>query len=226
MKPTYEQWAPLVTKVVTERFWWVYEDSASDANRRLQRSVCRDDMLQEGNLALLDAIDGYNPDHPSGAQFKTYAYKTIYRRVKDYIRDNQSVIKTCRPEDAAASTNTQLIERYQAATNYSTFGDLRPNRRDVDELPFAPTPPKDKMWQDSPDIALEAVDFTEHCIKRLRQHITGEQMNILLARYDGKTWGQIGRHYGRGHEWARRKAASAMEIARRILRREAAELAE
>ena len=218
----FEDWEPLVTRVVTKHFWWVWEDSASEANRRLQRSICRDDLVQEGNIALLNAIEKYDETHPSKASFKTYAYRAVYRRIKTYIQDNYSPINVCRPEFAQTTSNTQLVNQFKSAMNYTEFSDLRANRRDLDELPFAPTPPKNQMWVDAPDVEIDGRDFTEHCLKRLRSALTEKQMKILLLKHDGRTWKEVGHEFGRGREWARLQGIAAMEIARRVLRSEAA----
>lgn len=49
-----------------------------------------DDLIQEGNIALLQAIQKYSPDN--NASFKTFAITCIKRRLFDLIRKNKQKI--------------------------------------------------------------------------------------------------------------------------------------
>lgn len=63
-------------------------------NLRLVRSIARksegrgvllDDLIQEGTLGLMEAIDKYNPEY--GFRFSTYAFQSIQQKIKRCIQD-------------------------------------------------------------------------------------------------------------------------------------------
>ena len=54
------------------------------------------DLIQEGNLGLLEAIDRFEPER--GIQFMTYASTTVWRYVRDYLRVHASVVRPPRLE--------------------------------------------------------------------------------------------------------------------------------
>ena len=214
----FEQWDPLVAHVVRVHFWWVYKQGGSGASEKLQRGIGYQDLIQEGRLGLLNAFERFSPDSPRAASFKTYAYKLIYRQIKAYIRDNISPVRLPKNEPIGDLTRLQMT----AAINYMEFSEIKPNRRQVDEIEFAPTPPKNVMWQDSPEAEIDESDFRERCMDTLRRNMYPYHLDILLKRQNGSTWREIGCEYRRCREWARKEGQRAMEIARRLLCAEAA----
>lgn len=53
-----------------------------------------EDLVQVGNIGLINAIDRYQPGH--GAQFETYATHLISGEIRHYLRDSVSLIRTPR----------------------------------------------------------------------------------------------------------------------------------
>lgn len=80
-----------------DRIFHKYEHLADRAARRYAaKSLPYDDTYQVAAMALLGAIDRYDPDR--GVPFKYYATPTISGALKNYIRDNTHPIKL--PRDA------------------------------------------------------------------------------------------------------------------------------
>ncbi|MBW3623570.1 MAG: sigma-70 family RNA polymerase sigma factor [Armatimonadetes bacterium] len=63
----------------------------SVAARFLGSGETFEDLLQEGNLGLLSAIDLFNPDHK--IQFSTYAHHLIAGPIRHYLRDRGTRIR-------------------------------------------------------------------------------------------------------------------------------------
>lgn len=64
-------------------------------------TVTRDDLVQEGTLGLMSAVDGFDPS--LGWQFSTYAAWWIRQSIKNHITESNSLIKT--PTHIRASAN-------------------------------------------------------------------------------------------------------------------------
>ncbi|GIV15021.1 MAG: hypothetical protein KatS3mg022_0456 [Armatimonadota bacterium] len=63
----------------------------SIARRFVNTGEPLEDLIQEGYLGLLNAIDLYNPD--KGTKFSTYATHFIIGQIKHYLRDRGKIIK-------------------------------------------------------------------------------------------------------------------------------------
>lgn len=63
----------------------------SVAARFLGSGETFEDLLQEGNLGLLSAIDLFNPEHK--IQFSTYAHHLIAGQIRHYLRDRGTLIR-------------------------------------------------------------------------------------------------------------------------------------
>src|SRR5579872_4114922 len=50
-----------------------------------------EDLVQEGYIGLITAVDGYNAD--KGVKFSTYATHFIIGQIKHYLRDRGKIIK-------------------------------------------------------------------------------------------------------------------------------------
>jgi RNA polymerase sigma factor (sigma-70 family) len=81
--PTFEQWQPLVLHVASQRFRHIF-------------GADRDDLLQEGYMALMRAIDTYDPSHASGASFKSYAFRCIWGGMIDARKKERKYVLTQR----------------------------------------------------------------------------------------------------------------------------------
>jgi RNA polymerase primary sigma factor len=63
----------------------------SIARKMSHKSVDPLDLIQVGNLALMRAVDSFDPS--KGLKLSTYATRVIQRSFKRYIRENQEVVK-------------------------------------------------------------------------------------------------------------------------------------
>ena len=66
----------------------------SIASRFLGAGEAIEDLIQVGNIGLINALDRYDPGQ--GTRFSTYATPTILGEIKRYFRDKTSVIKVPR----------------------------------------------------------------------------------------------------------------------------------
>jgi RNA polymerase sigma-70 factor, sigma-B/F/G subfamily len=66
----------------------------SIASRFLGAGEAIEDLIQVGNIGLINALDRYDPDQ--GTRFSTYATPTILGEIKRYFRDKTAVIKVPR----------------------------------------------------------------------------------------------------------------------------------
>lgn len=66
----------------------------SIASRFLGAGEALEDLIQVGNIGLINALDRYNPGH--GTRFSTYATPTILGEIKRHFRDKTSGIKVPR----------------------------------------------------------------------------------------------------------------------------------
>lgn len=79
---------PEIRERIVEQFPHLVE---SIARRFVNTGEPLDDLIQEGYLGLLNAIDLYKPD--KGTKFSTYATHFIIGQIKHYLRDRGKIIK-------------------------------------------------------------------------------------------------------------------------------------
>lgn len=79
---------PEIRERIVEQFPHLVE---SIARRFVNTGEPLEDLIQEGYLGLLNAIDLYNPD--KGTKFSTYATHFIIGQIKHYLRDRGKIIK-------------------------------------------------------------------------------------------------------------------------------------
>ena len=51
------------------------------------------DLINEGNIALMDAVEKYNPNHEPYARFSTYAVRGIRQHIKRVIENQNRVVR-------------------------------------------------------------------------------------------------------------------------------------
>lgn len=113
------------------------------AGKYVRKGVTRDDLNQVANLALVNAVDRFDPDR--GVRFSTFAGRTISGELKRYFRDKTWSVRVPRP----------LKERALAVRNIAD--DL------TNELGKSPSPQQiaDVAGLDVEDV-LEALDVRQN----------------------------------------------------------------
>lgn len=55
--------------------------------------ICIEDLIQEGQIGLIESIDKYDPEMIQSAQFHTYAFYWIKQKMIRYMREKSKLIK-------------------------------------------------------------------------------------------------------------------------------------
>jgi DNA-directed RNA polymerase sigma subunit (sigma70/sigma32) len=66
------------------------------ARKHCRGAVRLDDLVQEGSVGLLRAVEKFDPD--AGTRFLTYAAWWIRAHVGTYLREARSVVRLCLPK--------------------------------------------------------------------------------------------------------------------------------
>jgi RNA polymerase sigma factor (sigma-70 family) len=202
------QWEALPHYVVRKHFYWAYR-SPGVSSKKWRRHLDYDDLVQEGNLALLGAWEKWRED--GGASFKTYAFTAIYRRVERFIDSNLTPVTT-KYWQSAVTYDPTARERLMAAISCSLFseGYREDYRKDITfEIPG------DKSTFSTDDIL--HLDWVNHCVDELREKMSPRNFRILLDKAGGKKFAEIGEDKGLTREYVRRIYREALIQAAVIL---------
>ena len=91
-------------------------------NSSISLSTLKEDLLQEGDLALSIAIDEFNPD--KGIEFSTYAYTAIENSFYNYFRKNKSLMTYPKKTEI-------LISKIRQAINQLSKNGSQPNSEEI-----------------------------------------------------------------------------------------------
>lgn len=103
-----KEYLPLVTRL------------ARDLKVNLPHNVEIDDLIQEGVIALLQAVDKYDPRQ--GATFKTYVYSRIKGAMIDYLRKLDYLPKNVRQD--IKRLDKEIADFYAKNQRLPTFEEL------------------------------------------------------------------------------------------------------
>lgn len=109
---------PLVTFIVNKYY-----------SNKVQHKTLRDDLLQEGNIGLLSAIDGFDPN--KGFRFSTYATWWIRQAVNNYLINIEPTIHV--PSHVRTAQNKLLRQLKEENTE---FQELISNDLDTTKYPI------------------------------------------------------------------------------------------
>lgn len=142
-------------KLVEDHLWLV-ENIAWKWRRRVPSSVEMDDLLQAGNLGLINAAQRFDATRP-GASFRLFATYRVVGAIRDYLRDLDLVSKYQRGKIAAGAAE-EVVEVGMESVAEMT----------------APT--------QTPEDAMMALDFSEQ-LRALVEGLDGKQRTIIQQYY-------------------------------------------
>ncbi|MEN3042049.1 MAG: FliA/WhiG family RNA polymerase sigma factor [Fervidobacterium sp.] len=103
-----KQYLPMIAKM------------ARELKINLPDNVELDDLIQEGVIALLQAVDKYDPRY--GATFKTFVYTRIKGAMLDYLRKLDYLPKNVRQD--IKKLDKELVNFYETNQRLPTFEEL------------------------------------------------------------------------------------------------------
>ena len=93
--------------------------SVSVAGQFRRYGLPREDLIQQGNLGLMRAVDKFDPDN--GARFSTYARWWVRASMQDFVMRNLSVVRTA--SNAAQKKLFFHLRKVQAAAERAALAD-------------------------------------------------------------------------------------------------------
>jgi len=198
------------------------------ARRHGGRGASLPDLVQEGNLGMLDAIRGFDPER--GVTFWTYAHYWVSYRIRQYVLSNRRIVRL--PRTRAAR---RLWGAYGRADRELTAELGRPptraeiaDRLDVDEADleefatFAPTsndvgidaenrPDLPAMGASPEEIAedRETHGHWKETVTEALDHLDEREEHIIRRRFlspEGASYAALGRQFGISRERVRQLA--------------------
>lgn len=206
---TFEQWTPIVHHVATKRFPWAAGSSSSREDKIRLRGLDREDLVQEGYIALLYALDNYKKDHVAHASFKTYAYKCIYSAMLKYTWANATPLKTWDKIEIRTRGSDAAKENLAAALRCAFFTDIAPDNPEF--------PDKQSGMHEA---AVDNDEYATACIAKLREAMKKLDFEMLLDRASGMIYKDIGEKYGFSKQRARTIIKNLQYVAANILSQE------
>jgi RNA polymerase sigma factor (sigma-70 family) len=170
------------------------------ARKHCRGSVCLADLVQEGSVGLLRAVEKYDPD--AGTRFLTYAAWWIRAHMGTYMREARSAVRSSR--GTLAQHDVSLDERVRE--DDETFRLER-----VEDS--APGP-------EAVCVSRERDRIVRDAVIRLRKRIGGMGYDIVrnrLAQDTPKTLDEIGKRWGLSRERARQVEVKAKRLLQRRL---------
>ncbi len=134
--------------VIVERYISLSKQVAYRVWKSLPESVTFEELISAGYLGLIEAVENF--DISKRTDFKTYAYRLVWGRIKDYLRDIDTTTRVRRLKE----------KRLRAA--YKSFDGVRPSD---DQLASALEMPLDALSrflfeaEPKPEVSLSKVNF-------------------------------------------------------------------
>ena len=214
-----EQWLPLISAIIRDRFSWSVRKHAG----RPQQTFCnidRDDLFQEGVIALMRALETYDPR--KGVSFKWWAYTIIKHTLVDVVERNMSVVTTpVKGHRDLAGASHQKQERFLAAKNCRTFSEIEHDTKDEDfdlDVFLADAAPHLLTMDEPPCHSDQA--HAESDVAVLRECLPAEEFDLLMRLANGETAVQIAAESPHSHGCTQKRIRKIRRKARFILTRE------
>lgn len=197
----FRQWERLPHYVVWKHFSWAF-NGRSEGLRRHWRGVLYDDLVAEGNMALIEAWSRYDSTRRAAASFKTYAYRAIYNRVAHYIETNVSPLTMKEWRKAVAIHEDEVKPDVQRAINCLLFSEIEARKEGNEPGHSFQNTLEDRDSSDESQRSEDA-EWTAACIEKLRCQLGKRKTRLLLRRAAGESLDEIGKRLGVTREWAR-----------------------
>lgn len=160
---------------LVQRFTPLVKRIAYHLMARLPSSVQVEDLIQNGMIGLLDAINRFEPG--MGAQFETYAAQRVRGSMLDGLRDNDWLPRSMRRDFRRIETAISQLEQAQGRP---------PNEKELADALGMPLGEYQKMLQDARGHQLisfeDLVDNTEESY--LERHLADNKNNPSLILED------------------------------------------
>ncbi len=179
----------------------------SIAKKYMGHGARLEDIIQEGNLGLLKAVERFEPQR--GNRFSTYAIWWIRAYVRRYVRDTQSTVR--QPGDSLSDRPRDI----SLETEIDDDGDITLGDRMAGTAPGAD---EDYMTEELREAVREALG-------KARERLGGLGWDIVrfrLAHHEPKTLQQIGSRWGLSRERVRQVEASTKKFLKSYLSKVAA----
>ncbi|MGA1145724.1 MAG: SigB/SigF/SigG family RNA polymerase sigma factor [Candidatus Nanopelagicales bacterium] len=182
------------------------------ARRYADRGEPFDDVVQAGNIGLINAVDRFEPDR--GLAFSTYAVPTIIGAIRRYFRDSTWSVKVPRRlqemRGRIDSSSDRLTQEFGRAPTIAEIaahagvdaqdvldslelGRVRESTP-IDATATGETPLADRLGVD--DASLAGVE-DEETVRRLLNTLPARERAIVVMRFfDGMSQSQIAEHVG------------------------------
>ena len=182
------------------------------ARRYADRGEPFDDVVQAGNIGLINAVDRFEPDR--GLAFSTYAVPTIVGAIRRYFRDSTWSVKVPRRlqemRGRIDSSSDRLAQEFgrsptiaeiaahagidaQDVLDSLELGRVR-ETTSIDATATGEAPLADRLGFD--DASLAGVE-DEETVRRLLNTLPERERDIVVMRFfDGMSQSQIAEHVG------------------------------
>jgi RNA polymerase sigma-B factor len=182
------------------------------ARRYADRGEPFDDVVQAGNIGLINAVDRFEPDR--GLAFSTYAVPTIIGAIRRYFRDSTWSVKVPRRlqemRGRIDSSSDRLTQEFGRAPTIAEIaahagvdaqdvldslelGRVRESTS-IDATATGEAPLADRLGFD--DASLAGVE-DEETVRRLLNTLPARERAIVVMRFfDGMSQSQIAEHVG------------------------------
>jgi RNA polymerase sigma factor (sigma-70 family) len=198
--PSYENYKYVIAQVLADCFKGMGNDHAGVYGL--------DDLEQEGCIALLSALNTYDPTRED-ALFSTYAYAAIYKATARYSQLNSSPLTVARASDVNLKGSEVAKERHRMANRVAFTGNAL-----TDKLASIVSRDKD------PNDEVDQLDLVEYCLEEMLRGLDAAEFALMSLWAEGASYREIGTVIGVGRVSARKKLRKILVKAVGILKSE------
>lgn len=171
------------------------------ARKQLRGSVRLDDLVQEGNVGLVQAVDKFDPN--AGTRFLTYAIWWIRAYIGKYLRAARSSV---RPRSGATAQPDLALDAQESGGEVASHLE-----RLVDG---APSPEEVYLAAESEQAVRRTLDELHGQVSELAWDVVRHR----LGQEPPSPLEEIGRRWGVSREWVRRVELDTKRALRRRLK--------